>query len=232
MAADKKLGPGLLRFAPVIDGDLLPEDPYSNTAGHYVDTPILAGMNADEAFSLPSNDLPGLHADMKALFGAVARQAQTFYATDKAKDIVGLNRTIRRERGMASTLSWASGRAQTSRYPTYLYLFDHVEPGTEQWGVFHTSEVPYAFGTLDRSSQRTFTDSDQAVARHMSSYWLNFVKSGNPNSAALPNWAIFNPQAPAFMVLNAAPRMRSMLTPEKAAFYESLKSQGAQLSLF
>lgn len=232
MTAEKKLGPGLLRFAPVIDGGLLPEDPYGNAAGHYADTPILAGMNADEAFSLPSQDLPGLHADMQALFGALAPQAQTFYATEKAKDIVGLNRTIRRERGMASTLAWATGRAASSRHPTYLYLFDHVEPGTEQWGVFHTSEVPYAFDTLDRTSQRTFTDTDRAVARKVSAYWLNFVKSGNPNSAALPEWAVFNPQATAFMVLNEAPRMRSMLTPEKSAFYKSLVSQGAQLSLF
>ena len=232
MAAQKKLGPGLLRFAPVIDGDLLPEDPYSNTVGHYIDTPILAGMNADEAFSLPSNDLPGLHADMKALFGALAPQAQAFYDTQNASDIVGLNRKIRRERGMASTLAWASGRAQTSRYPTYLYLFDHIEPSTEQWGVFHTSEVPYAFGTLDRSAQRTFTDTDRQVSRQVSAYWLNFVKSANPNGAALPDWAVFNPQAPAFMVLNAAPRMRSMLTPEKTEFYKGLRSQGAQLSLF
>jgi para-nitrobenzyl esterase len=133
---------------------------------------------------------------------------------------------------MASTLAWASGRAQTSRYPTYLYLFDHVEPGTEQWGAFHTSEVPYAFGTLERSSQRTFTDTDRQVSRQLSAYWLNFVKSANPNSAALPDWAVFNPQKPAFMVLNAAPQMRSMLTPEKTEFYKSLTSQGAQLSLF
>ncbi|RMR03577.1 hypothetical protein ALP94_03024 [Pseudomonas savastanoi pv. glycinea] len=232
MQAEKKLGPGLLRFAPVVDGLLLPHDPYSNAPGQYSDTPLLAGMNADESFTLPASDLPGLQADMQTLFGALAPQAQGFYATHEALDIVSLNRTIRRERGMASTLMWAKGRAQSSAHPTYLYLFNHVEPGTEQWGAFHTSEVPYAFGTLDRSTQRTFTSDDRVVTRQVSSYWLNFVKSGNPNGESLPEWAVFDPQSPAFIVLDVAPRMQSRLTTKTLEFYEELVSKGAQLSLF
>lgn len=232
MQAEKKLGAGLLRFAPVVDGHLLPHDPYNNAPGQYSDTPLLAGMNADESFSLPASDLPGLQADMQTLFGALAPQAQAFYATHEASDVVSLNRTIRRERGMASTLMWATRRAQSSAHPTYLYLFNHVEPGTEQWGAFHTSEVPYAFGTLERSTQRTFTDDDRAVSRQVSSYWLNFVKSGNPNGESLPEWAVFDPRSPAFMVLDVASGMQPLLSKQKIEFYKGITSKGAQLSLF
>jgi para-nitrobenzyl esterase len=232
MKAEAKLGPRLLRFAPVIDGHLLPHDPYDNTRGQYFDTPLLAGMNADEAFTLPADDHHRLDADVQALFGGMASQAKAFYATEATKDAAALNKTIRRERGMASTLLWATSRAHSSAHATYLYLFDHVEPGTEQWGAFHTSEVPYAFVTLDHSTQRTFTDKDRAVGRQVSSYWLNFVKNGNPNSPTLPKWAVFDPQAPAFMVLSATSGMKPMLTPETLQFYKSLMAQGVQLSLF
>jgi para-nitrobenzyl esterase len=232
MQAEQKLGPGLLRFAPVVDGDLLPHDPYANVPGQYWDTPLLAGMNGDESFSLPPSDLPGLQADMQALFGDLTPQAEQFYATHEATDIESTSRAIRRERGMASTLMWATSRAQSSVHPTYLYLFNHVEPGTEQWGAFHTSEVPYAFGTLDRSTQRTFTQDDRAVALQVSSYWLNFVKRGNPNGERLPDWAAFDPHAPAFMVLDVAPQQQPGLGRQTLEFYQELVAKGARLSLF
>ena len=32
------------------------------------------------------------------------------------------------------------------------------------------------------------------MAQTMSTYWTNFAKTGNPNGANLPNWAVYEPQ--------------------------------------
>jgi carboxylesterase type B len=38
---------------------------------------------------------------------------------------------------------------------------------------------------------------DQALAKMISSYWVNFAKKGNPNGKGLPEWAPFkDPDAP------------------------------------
>ncbi|MCH5537549.1 carboxylesterase family protein [Pseudomonas syringae pv. syringae] len=230
--AEKSLGPGLLRFAPVIDGDLIPHDPYNNAVGSYADTPILAGMNADASFSLPPEDLPALRAELRAMYAGMTDQLDALYSTQATSDPRSTAKEIRRDRGLASTWLWVAGRAQSSRQPIYLYLFAHVEPGTEQWGAFHTSEVPYALGNLSVPTARVFSDKDKRVSDLMLGYWENFVKTGNPNKSGLPLWAEFDIDNPLMMRLDSNPRMQSMLPSHKRRFYEQFITRGGQLSLF
>ena len=37
-------------------------------------------------------------------------------------------------------------------------------------------------------SGRPFTDSDHKIAGMMSSYWMNFAATGDPNGKGLPRW--------------------------------------------
>jgi len=232
MAAEKSLGPGLLRFAPVVDGQLIPRNPYAGATQADIDTPMLAGMNADEAFSLPSKDLASLRSETQTFFANLAPQADALYGVREGSDYQATSRLLRRERGLASTSHWVESRARSSSQPVYLYLFNHVEPGTEEWGAFHTCEVPYAFDNLKQAPQRDFTAADHQVASKVSAYWVNFVKTGNPNAGALPDWPRFNPDAPAIMALGVIPAMQPLLTQDKMDFYHQVSAQGGQLSLF
>ncbi len=62
--------------------------------------------------------------------------------------------------------------------PVFDYLFTRRLPGDDA-GAFHSSELWYMFGTLDRC-WRPFTDADRKLSRQMLAAWTNFCKYGNP----------------------------------------------------
>ncbi|MEO5775112.1 MAG: carboxylesterase family protein [Sphingomicrobium sp.] len=71
----------------------------------------------------------------------------------------------------------------------FQYEFDHA-PGGGQ--TRHAAEIPYAFW------DQTF-----APGLSMKPYWLNFVKSGDPNGDGLPAWPQFTPNAQQHVLFDA-----------------------------
>jgi carboxylesterase type B len=59
------------------------------------------------------------------------------------------------------------------------------------WGASHFAELWYVFDHLDQSPWN-WTAGDRQLAEEMSSYWVNFARSGDPNSRGLPPWPAFN----------------------------------------
>ncbi|MBQ4369458.1 MAG: carboxylesterase family protein, partial [Oscillospiraceae bacterium] len=52
---------------------------------------------------------------------------------------------------------------------------------------YHAGEMPYAYGNLWRKA-KLYDEADFEVSRLMQSYWVNFVKTGDPNGEGLPRW--------------------------------------------
>ncbi|MGO9512901.1 MAG: carboxylesterase/lipase family protein [Steroidobacteraceae bacterium] len=157
-------------FPPIADGITIPDDDDAASAIKPYDVAMLTGLNADESGSFR----PSMSASARLAASGAAR---------------------------ATLVDWAGRRAAQSQTPLYLYLYDHVEPGTEsaRWGAFHAAEIPYVFDTLEAAPQRPFSADDREVSRRMAGYWVNFVKTGNPNGPGLPHWPAFNAAAPAVM---------------------------------
>lgn len=70
----------------------------------------------------------------------------------------------------------------------YTYFFDIDAPGDKN-KAFHSSDLRYAFGTLDRS-WRPYGEYDYKVSEMMIDYFSNFAKNGNPNGENLPIWEV------------------------------------------
>jgi para-nitrobenzyl esterase len=78
-------------------------------------------------------------------------------------------------------------------------------PGAQQppapRGASHSAEIQYAMGNLDLDKRYTWEPADYEVSKTMQAYFVNFIKTGNPNGPGLPNW-------PAYRADNNYQRMR------------------------
>ena len=83
-------------------------------------------------------------------------------------------------------INWCKHQIELGYTPSYVYYFNHRLPGDNS-GAFHSCELWYMFGTLDRC-WRPFTDNDRHLSEKMLDYWCNFIKTGDPNGDELDEW--------------------------------------------
>ena len=83
---------------------------------------------------------------------------------------------------------------------TWVYSFDRALPGDDA-GAFHSAELWYVFGTLGRC-WRMMTPGDYKLSDMMTDYWCSFIKTGDPNTAALPHWQHSSGQDESVMIFD------------------------------
>ena len=92
---------------------------------------------------------------------------------------------------------------------TWLYCFSRRLPTPDNVGAAHAAELWYEYGTLGRSWM-PFNGADYQLSLNMVAYWVNFMRSGDPNGDGLPQWRPYDPQKPEFMELNDNLGMRAL----------------------
>ena len=109
-----------------------------------------------------------------------------------------------------------------SKSKAFIYQFSHVpvdKPGFPNYGAFHTSEVPFALHTL-HLWKRPWREVDFAVEKAMNDYWVNFVKTGNPNGTGLPDWANYDMSTGNIMEIGDQARLAPGLYKSEIEFLE------------
>ncbi len=129
------------------------------------------------------------------------------------------------------TWKWAELQMKTGGKPVYRYLYARPRPaylgmpgeppppvpaagrggntgdGTATHqpppprGAAHSAEIQYAMGNLPIDKRYTWEPADYEVSKTMQAYFVNFIKTFNPNGAGLPDW-------PAYRTDNQYQRMR------------------------
>ena len=99
----------------------------------------------------------------------------------------------------------------------FSYIFSRVSPcrpeekggrrDSDRLLAFHSAELHYMFGGvgLDLPPARPWEETDRRLSDQMTSYWANFMRTGDPNGEGLPFW----PQADecfGYMELGDEPR--------------------------
>ena len=186
---------------PVVDPYVLPLSPYDAfVSGRVHGVPVLLGSNADEARSLiPDLDsirASSFDADITKRWGALPPQLLSAYP--HATDDQAREARLAFERDLRfgwDIWAWARLAAANANSPVYYYHFTRKPPFPDGsvyggWGASHFSELWYTFAHLDQE-RWAWKPADRKLSDTMSSYWVNFVKTGNPNAAGLPNWPQF-----------------------------------------
>ena len=88
--------------------------------------------------------------------------------------------------------------------PVYMYLFTWQSP--VNGGVYkamHCMDIAFEFDNIARCQEMTGGGKDAvALADKMSSAWLSFARTGNPNTPSLPMWPAYTEKNGATMLFN------------------------------
>jgi para-nitrobenzyl esterase len=213
----QKNGQGTWR--PVVDGYLLPEsivDIFLEGKENTVD--LLTGWNQDEGFVFgPAKSAADYKQDVTKQYGADAEEVLKYYPADN-DSVAGVSQlylsrdlTFGRQNYVWAVMEGAQGPK------VFVYRFVRKPPtaaGERKWGAFHTAEVPYAYDNI-KFVKRPFEPVDYNLSDEMSSYWVNFAKTGDPNGAGLPQWEPFTRESGKIMILDR--QSATEVLPDKGA---------------
>lgn len=220
-------------FTPfgAIDGHVLPGqlvDLFDR--GAQAPVPLLAGFNSGEIRSLtflvpsPPTSAAEYEAVIRDRYGDLAGDYLRLYpATDVQESLYAGTRD--------ALYGWTAERLvrkQTALgQPAYLYFWDHGYPTADSSGrhAFHGSEIPYVFGTADRTTSRwpqvPATPQERSLSDTMIDYWSSFARAGQLEAANAPEWPAFGSSGEA-MVFEDTPRPTRDLMPGMYALHEDI----------
>lgn len=226
-------GPQRLVHVPHRDGVVLPFDPWRASGPVVNAVPLLGGYNAAEMID-PSVRTPAqFEAAVKARYGDFAPRLLALYPHAGDAEAVASNALLARDRYMAGLLLWSQDRSRSARQPVYAYVHDHAYPmlrGGQSWGAFHSSGLPYVFGTLG-IGDRVFTAADHALVKQWQDRLLAFMRSGNPS---LPGkaWPAVKAGDARVMRIGDRPGMvPAVSTPARFAAWREFAASGGKLGL-
>ena len=210
------------RFGPVVDGKVLPSVRQAFEDGSFSDVPLLTGWNADDRVSANQPMTPTeFKANAKKQYGGRAGEYLELFPAGNEVELEETQKTIAVLGFGFQNYTWAKLQTEKGQKDAYVYYFTRIPPGEPNYGAFHSAEFSYALHTL-RNWNRPFEQVDYDLEKNMSDYWVNFLKTGNPNGPGLQEWPVFDPENPLVIELGYNIKTRAMPNWEQMKFMESL----------
>jgi len=215
-------------YRPVTDGRSLTRHPYAPDANPVsADIPLLVGTNNTEMrlqaglgrpgnFNLSWEALPDAIKEFTAGADtdAIIRGMRAAHPAYDASDVFFQVATFRNYRSVA--LRFAE-RKSTQAAPVYMYRLDWQTPvDGGRLKTPHALDIAFVFDNVARSVSITgpHNEASQRMADLMADAWIAFARTGNPATAALPDWPRYDAQTRATMIFDLQPRLVS--DPDKA----------------
>jgi para-nitrobenzyl esterase len=221
-----------------VDGWVLPGEIRTIFAQQHQNVvPTIVGSNANEMTSfggpgtLPTT-VDEYRKRIAQQYGALADDFDAAYGpvksdADIADALLGAARDTTFSLHMRS---WARFTAAAGA-KAFLYSFSHVPPHPRraELKAFHASEIPYVFDVVPSRDPReagfAYTDVDRRLAASMSTAWVNFVKTGDPNGPGLPAWKPYDEDNEPYMDFGDVPRPGNHLLKRQLDFLERFQAR-------
>jgi para-nitrobenzyl esterase len=197
------------QFSPAIDGYFIPKSPVEIFAkGEQSQVPALIGWNSMEMNSGyflkdKAPTLANFKEAVKKAFGDTTDLVSNLYhATDDASASIAATDLASDMFIGFSTWKWTDMQKKTGGKSVYRYRFCHPRPlmiptlnkAPRAAGAVHSTDIEYAMGNLYTNRVYDWQADDFEVSEIFQSYYLNFVKTGNPNGLGVPEWPSINNQ--------------------------------------
>ena len=218
-AERKQPGAGFDRagFAPVVDGKVLPSQPWDPKAPSLsANIPVLIGINRDEMTLFMASapwfgklDEAGLKQMAMALYkdraDAVLAALKADFPNDSPTYLATHLTTYGRM--FAGSVQIAERKAAQGKAKAWFYLLEWETPV----GPFrspHTLEIPLVFNTVEESRVLVGPGKEpELMAAQMGAAWAAFAHTGDPNTPALPKWPAYDAAKRSTMVFNLTSRV-------------------------
>jgi para-nitrobenzyl esterase len=186
---------------PILDGKFVTETSESAyKAGRQARVPLMIGCNSAEiggGFVNASSS----KEELFSMFGELKDEAKAAYDPDGNKEFAEVQTRFNTDKVWAEPARFVASSFVAVGDPAYIFLFSYVPAAMKErmkYGPGHGTDISFAFDNLGIGGfgppPPPPTAEDKEVARVMNAYWLNFTKTGNPNSKGLPNWPVYNPK--------------------------------------
>jgi para-nitrobenzyl esterase len=220
--AEELMKAGGFQAAANVDGWFLPEDVYTIfSKGKQNDVPVLIGSNADEGTLFTPAAVTGQSfRDQAKKFGPDADAFLKLYPFNSDAEARSAQAAGMRDQVFGWEMrTWARLQTKTGKSKAYVYFLSHVPPGpnSARMGAQHGAEIAYAFNWVNgkNNSQTPWQDVDRQLAETISSYWVNFATTGDPNGKGLPKWPAYRTKDDQVMGFNDKVELEPL--PHKAA---------------
>jgi len=228
-AAMKKIG--AMGFIPVVDGKVIPQHPFEPAApGVSKDVPMIIGtMLGDSALSMSNFNLDeaGLREYAKKRFGAEADTVLAAYhkAYPAASPYFIETRIDTQMDRRARALHQADRKSAQGGAPAWVYRFDYPSPGYGgKFGPVHGVDVSLVFHNSLTNINSAATAEMLAIMEQISSAWVAFAKTGDPNNPRLPQWPAYNQETRTTMLFDATTRAVQDPDRELRLLHKDLKT--------
>jgi para-nitrobenzyl esterase len=205
-------------WGPTVDGVVLPHHPFDPGAPTIsANVPLLTGTNLHEFVN--GLDHPGAHAmegeELSRLvreeFGGDGEAIIAAYRLEYPKATpFGLYAAIAASRLRVPAFAQAARKADLGAAPAYAYVYAWRTPVLDDRpGPFHACEIAFTFDNAEicdhysGGSPQAFT-----LSKQISTAWVNFARTGNPNHNGLPHWPAYSTNTRATMYFDNSCEVR------------------------